>query len=116
MWLIVVFETADIPKTAMNFTFAVQDKYGKPANDLEPYMEMVGHAEFVSNDLSVFARVRPAGWVSMAALEPARGSTEVPAGMPMAKLVANVSLAHKVSFSYGFLRAGETGVFDALVE
>jgi hypothetical protein len=30
-------------KTAMNFTFAVQDKDGKPANDLQPYMEMAGH-------------------------------------------------------------------------
>jgi hypothetical protein len=114
-------------KTAMNFTVAVQDKDGKPANDLEPYM---GHAAFVSNDLSVFAHVHPAGSVSMASLEPARGSTEVPAGMPMAKLVANVPLAPKVSFPYGFPRAGEysifvqikrrgrveTGVFDALVE
>jgi hypothetical protein len=66
----------------------VQDKDGKPANDLEPYMELAGHAEFVSNDLSVFPHVRPAGSVSMAALESARGSTEVAAGMPMAKLVA----------------------------
>ena len=93
-------------------------------------MEMAGHAEFVSNDLSVFAHLHPAGSVSMAALEPARASTEVPAGMPMAKLVANVPLAPKVSFPYGFPRAGEygilvqikrggrveTGVLDVLVE
>jgi hypothetical protein len=51
----------------------------------------------------------------------------VPAGMPTAKLVANVPLAPRVSFPYGFPRADEyrifvqikrggrveTGVFDA---
>jgi hypothetical protein len=113
----------------MNLTFAAQDKDGKPANDLEPYMEMAGHAEFVNNDLSVFAHVHPAGSVSMAALEPARGPTEEAAGMPMATLVANVPLAPKVSFPSCFPRAGEyrifvqikrggrveTGVFDAVV-
>jgi hypothetical protein len=116
--------------TAMNFTFAVEDKNGKPANDLEPYMGMAGHAEFVSKDLSVFAHVHPAGSVPMAALELARGSTEMPAGLPMATLMAKAPLAPRVSFPYGFPRAGEyrifvqikcggrveTGVFDALVE
>jgi hypothetical protein len=116
--------------TAMSFTFALENKDGKPANDLEPYMGMAGHAEFVSKDLRVFAHVHPAGSVSMAALELARGSTEMPAGMPMAMLMAKMPLAPKVSFPYGFPRAGEyrifvqikrggrveTGVFDALVE
>ena len=116
--------------TAMNFTFAVQDKDGKPANDMEPYMGMGGHAEFVSKDLGVFAHVHPAGSVSMAALDLARGSTEVPAGTPMAMPMANVPVAPKVSFPYGFPRAGEyrifvqikrggrveTGAFDAFVE
>jgi hypothetical protein len=69
-------------------------------NDLEVYMGMAGYAEFASKDLSVFAHVHPAGSVSMAALELASGSTEMPAGMPMAKLVANVPLAPKVSFPY----------------
>jgi hypothetical protein len=45
----------------MNFTFAVQDKDGKPANDLQPYMEMAGHAEFVSDDVSVFEQSRAKG-------------------------------------------------------
>jgi hypothetical protein len=116
--------------TAMNFTFAVEDKDGKPASDLEPYMGMAGHAEFVSKDFGVFAHVHPAGSVSMAALELARGSTETPAGTPMTMPMAKVPLGPKVSFPYGFPRAGEyrifvqikrggrveTGVFDALVE
>lgn len=116
--------------TPMNFTFAVEDKDGKPAHDLEPYMGMAGHAEFVSKDLSVFAHIHPAGSVSMAALELARGSAEMPAGMPMAMPMAGVPLAPKVNFPYGFPRPGEyrifvqvkrggrveTGVFDAHVE
>ena len=60
----------------MEFTFAVQDKNGRPAQDMEPYMGMAGHAEFVRSDLSVFAHVHPAGSVSMAALELAQ------AGLP----------------------------------
>jgi hypothetical protein len=53
----------------LEFTFAVQDKDGRPAQDMQPYMGMAGHAEFVRSDLSVFAHVHPAGSVSMAALE-----------------------------------------------
>jgi hypothetical protein len=116
--------------TAMNFTFAVEDRDGKPANDLEPYMGMAGHAEFVSKDLSVFAHVHPSGSVSMAALELARGSTGMPAGMPTAMPMANLLLAPRVSFPYGFPQPGEyrifvqikrsgrveTGVFDAVAE
>src|SRR5215469_15194226 len=116
--------------TAMNLTFALEDKDGKPPNDLEPYMGMAGHAEFVSKDLSVFAHVHPSGSVSMAALELARGSTGMSAGTPMAMRMANVPLAPKVSFPYGFPRPGEyrifvqikrggrveTGMFDAVVE
>ena len=119
-----------LANTAMDFTFAVEDKNGKPANDLEPYMGMAGHAEFVSKDLSVFAHIHPSGSVSMAALELARATTDMPAGMPMANPMANVPLAPKVSFPYGFPRPGayrifvqikrggrvETGAFDAIVD
>jgi hypothetical protein len=66
----------------------------------------------------------------MAALELARATTEMPAGMPMANPLANVPLAPKVSFPYGFPRPGayrifvqikrggrvETGAFDAIVD
>ncbi len=58
--------------TAMAFRFSVADKDGKPARDLEPYMGMAGHAEFVRSDLSVFAHVHPAGSVPMASLEMAQ--------------------------------------------
>src|SRR5579863_510920 len=58
-----------IANTALVFKFKVEDKDGNPANDVQPYMGMAGHAEFVSSDLSVFAHIHPAGSVSMAALE-----------------------------------------------
>jgi len=114
----------------MSFTFSVEDKDGKPTSDLEPYMGMAGHAEFVSKDWSVFAHVHPAGSVPMAALELGRTgvSSESHAGMSMA--LANRAMPSEVSFPYGFPRAGnyrifvqvkcagkiETGVFDARVE
>lgn len=114
----------------MSFTFSVEDKDGKPTSDLQPYMGMAGHAEFVSKDLSVFAHVHPAGSVPMAALElgRARVSNESHAGMSMA--LANAAMPAKVRFPYGFPRSGdyrifvqvkragkiETGVFDARVQ
>jgi hypothetical protein len=123
---------ANVP---MNFKFSVEDKDGKPASDMEPYMGMAGHAEFVSTDLSVFAHVHPAGSISMAALELARtgaasASGELQAGMPMAMPMASVPLSPEVSFPYGFPHPGDyrifvqikragrvqTGMFDAHVQ
>jgi len=125
---------------SMNFKFAVEDKDGQPAKDLEPYMGMAGHAEFVSTDMSVFAHVHPAGSVSMAALELARpgpanaASGELQAGitlsMPVSMPMSSAPMPSEVSFPYGFPRAGdyrifvqikragrvETGVFDAHVQ
>jgi hypothetical protein len=122
----------------LEFTFAVQDKNGRPAQDMEPYMGMAGHAEFVRSDLSVFAHVHPAGSVSMAALELAQagvagnaaspqGSVSMPMAMPMPEAGP---LPPEVRFPYGFPQAGdyrifvqikrsgrvETGVFDAHVQ
>jgi len=120
---------------AMVFKFQVEDKDGNPAKDLESYMGMSGHAEFVSSDMSVFAHVHPAGSASMAALELANpapkgneaiaGDRAMPEGMPMPE-----SPSSEVSFPYGFPKPGEyrifvqikragqveTGVFDAHVQ
>jgi hypothetical protein len=123
---------------ALEFTFAVQDKDGRPAQDMEPYMGMAGHAEFVRSDLSVFAHVHPAGSVSMAALELAQdgvpsgaASAQMPMPSPMSMpMPESGPLAPEARFPYGFPQAGdyrlfvqvkrasrvETGVFDAHVE
>ncbi len=126
---------ANVP---FEFTFAVQDKDGHPAKDMEPYMGMAGHAEFVRSDLSVFAHVHPAGSVSMAALELAQagfpgdsGAAQAPMSMPMSMpMPESGPLSPEVRFPYGFPQAGdyrifvqvkragrvETGVFDAHVQ
>src|SRR5580704_11467122 len=52
-------------KDAIDFRFSVQGKDGKLVQDLQPYMGMAGHAEFVRSDFSVFAHVHPAGSVPM---------------------------------------------------
>jgi hypothetical protein len=120
----------------LEFTFAVQDKNGRPVQDIEPYMGMAGHAEFVRFDLSVFAHVHPAGSVSMAALElgqaglpraadTAQGPMSVPMSMP-----ESGPIPPEVHFPFGFPQPGdyrifvqikragrvETGVFDAHVQ
>jgi hypothetical protein len=122
----------------LEFTFVVKDKNGRPVKDMEPYMGMAGHAEFVRSDLSVFAHVHPAGSVSMAALELAQdglpnaaGSAQEPMSMPMAMPMSDSGpLPPEVRFPYGFPQPGdyrifvqikrggrvETGVFDAHVE
>src|SRR5262249_4523857 len=98
---------------------------GKPAQGMELYMGMLGHAAFVSADRTVFAHVHPSGSAPMAAVQltqpdnPHAGHTMVSGGLPA-----------EVIFPYGFpkpgtyrvfvqmKRGGEvvTGIFDANVE
>ena len=106
------------------FRFRVEDAAGKPADDLELYMGMPGHAAFVRTDLTVFAHVHPSGSVPMAALAMTQPQNEMHA-MHMAH-----GLPPEVSFPYGFPQPGnyrifvqvkrvgrvETGIFDAAVE
>lgn len=108
------------------FRFRVEDASGRPAEGMELYMGMLGHAAFFRHDRSVFAHVHPSGSVPMAALsltaeaDPHAGHmTTEPAGLPAT-----------VSFPYGFPKSGdyriivqvkrsgriETGVFDTHVE
>jgi hypothetical protein len=126
----------------MSFRFRIEDRNGRAAKDLEPYMGMAGHAAFLRSDCSVFAHVHPAGSVSMAALQLAQAS--LPPAPPRANepqlanqgnsppamdMTMNVS-SPEVSFPYGFPKAGlyrifvqikrsgrvQTGVFDAHVK
>jgi hypothetical protein len=122
------------------FRFRVEDAAGKPATDLEPYMGMAGHAEFIRSDLSVFAHVHPEGSISMAAEQLAEASlpgkvpsssaaASEPAGSMPGMAMAAGPLPPEVAFPYGFPKPGlyrifvqvkragrvETGVFDVQV-
>jgi hypothetical protein len=110
------------------FRFRVENANGKPASDLEPYMGMAGHAEFIRSDFSVFAHVHPDGSAPMAAVNLANASFTLP-GPGMAGMPGMEKPTAEVSFPYGFPKAGlyrifvqvkengkvETGVFDAHV-
>jgi hypothetical protein len=102
-------------RRATHLRFRVEDREGRPAGDLGLYMGMPGHALVLRRDLSVFAHVHPEGSPSMAALELARASLAETMG-------ATPSLSHgdhdaraapspRVSFPYGFPRAGDYRIF-----
>ncbi|MFN7998128.1 MAG: hypothetical protein U0Q18_31190 [Bryobacteraceae bacterium] len=121
----------------MFFRFKLESPEGKPAQDMELYMGMPGHAAFVRTDRSVFAHVHPSGSVPMASLSltqnsDGNGSMSM-AGMNHAMMGHSMMmqpLPPEVSFPYGFPKPGdyriyvqvkrggviETGVFDAHVE
>jgi hypothetical protein len=90
------------------FRFRVEDRDGKPAQNLEPYMGMAGHAVFIKSDGKVFAHVHPAGSVAMAAVDLAGGTKQsAMADMPGMNAPAN----GEVSFPYGFPQAGDYHIF-----
>ncbi len=91
------------------FSFEIVGPDGKAVNDLEPYMGMGGHAEFIKEDGSVFAHVHPTGSVPMASVNVAS-----PAAM---MAMHETKPGPVVSFPYGIptarkisrVRADETG-------
>ncbi|MEO8595747.1 MAG: hypothetical protein ABI759_20675 [Candidatus Solibacter sp.] len=89
-----------------NFHFELKDPEGQPAQDMELYMGMSGHAAFVATDGSVFAHVHPSGSVPMAALGLAQGSD------PHAEhRMMSAGLPPAVSFPYGFPKPGTYRIF-----
>jgi hypothetical protein len=111
-----------------DFKFRLEDGSGRPAQDMELYMGMQGHAAFVAPDGTVFAHVHPSGSVPMASLTVAAGNSNPHAEHMMTPATSGPPA--EVSFPYGFPKAGryrvfvqvkraghvETGVFDARVE
>jgi hypothetical protein len=135
----IVWQRPAVPLKAgvsLEFKFSVQDKDGRPIQDMQPYMGMAGHAEFVRSDFSVFAHIHPAGSVSMAALElaqsglPSETSASAHGQMSMPMTSGSAALPAGVRFPYGFPQPGdyrifvqikragqvETAVFDAHVQ
>lgn len=114
------------------FRFRVENAKGKPADDLELYMGMPGHAEFIRDDFQVFAHVHPSGSAPMPALNIAQAQVAGGGmdGMGTMHMMNESGLPAEVSFPYGFPQSGkyrifvqvkragrvETGIFDARVE
>jgi hypothetical protein len=85
------------------FSFEVVDPDGKPVNDLEPYMGMGGHAEFIKEDGSVFAHVHPTGSVPMASVAVASQAAMM--------AMHETNPGPVVSFPYGVPTPGKYRVF-----
>ena len=114
-----------LAKEASAFRFRVEDQNGRPAQDLQLYMGMPGHAAFVKMDRTVFAHVHPSGSVPMASLS----LTSTAGSDPHAGHQMGSGLPADVSFPFGLPQPGdyriyvqikragrvETGVFDAHV-
>lgn len=112
------------------FAFRVDDASGRPADDLELYMGMPGHAIFIRRDLRVFAHVHPAGSAPMAAMAIGERSLAASQAAPVQAHLHHGGVPSTVSFPYGFPEPGdyrifvqvkrsgrvETGAFDAHVE
>jgi hypothetical protein len=93
-----------VPKRLTMFTFRVEDEMSQPAQDLELYMGMPGHAVFIKRDLSTFAHVHPSGSAPMASLQlaDARAATHASHGGV---------LPATVTFPYGFPEPGDYRIF-----
>jgi hypothetical protein len=85
------------------FTFALEAPDGQPAKDVEPYMGMGGHAEFVKTDGTVFAHLHPTGSVPMASMNVAS---------PQAMMAMHqMQVGPEVSFPYGIPKPGDYRIF-----
>jgi hypothetical protein len=122
----IVWEQAGQPLQAKRlnvFSFRVEHADGRPADDMELYMGMPGHAVFIRRDRTVFSHVHPGGSAPMAALALASPAETVGHAGHATRLPP------VVTFPYGFPEAGdyrifvqvkrsgrtETAVFDASV-
>lgn len=95
------------------FRFRVEDKDGKPVA-LEDYMEMAGHAAFISTDGKVFAHVHPSGSVSMAAATLAENpaqSKDKDKDMSAMPGMNQGPMNGEVSFPYGLPQPGDYRIF-----
>jgi hypothetical protein len=93
-----------VPRKLTTFTFRVEDANGQPAQDLELYMGMPGHAVFVKRDRQVFAHVHPSGSAPMAALNLAMPGNDSHAQHQAAT-------PSTVTFPYGFPQPGQYRIF-----
>jgi len=104
-----VWERPQLPVRARQpyeFRFRLQDAQGKPADQMELYMGMLGHAAFVAADGSVFAHVHPSGSVPMPAIAVAQ-----PDNPHAMHTMLQSGIPAEVSFPYGFPKSGPYRIF-----
>ncbi|MBM3812499.1 MAG: hypothetical protein FJW20_12800 [Acidimicrobiia bacterium] len=82
------------------FRFRIEDEKGEPAEGMELYMGMPGHAAFLKHDGTVFAHVHPSGSVPMASLSLTSAEADPHAGH------ARGVLSPEAGFPYGFPSPG----------
>lgn len=119
--------------TPLMLRFVIEDKNGRPARDLEPYMGMAAHAEIIRDDLSVFAHIHPSGSVPMAALMlasetsaktssgayamdmdmqmPSMTTAQPNAALAPAMVAPSGPLSPEISMPYGFPKPGLYRIF-----
>ncbi len=118
-------------KQATPFRFRLLSPNGVPAQDMQFYMGMLGHAAFIKTDGTAFAHIHPTGSVAMASFMLAQNQLkENPSnsmasmdmsgmgmsGMDMSGMdhtgqQARGSLPNEVTFPYGFPRPGRYRIF-----
>ena len=91
------------PNQVNIYSFSILDPAGKPVADLEPYMGMGGHAEFVKEDGTVFAHVHPSGSISMASMAVASADAM--------RAMHQSAIGSEVSFPYGVPSPGNYRLF-----
>jgi hypothetical protein len=93
--------------------FRLLDPQGRPADRMELYMGMLGHAAFVATDGSVFAHVHPGGSVPMPTLGLAQPDNphamHLSAGL--SEQMMQGAIPAEVSFPYGFPKPGSYRIF-----
>ncbi len=114
------------------FRFRLLDPQGRPSQDMQLYMGMLGHAAFVKTDFATFAHIHPDGSANMAAYMMAQNAaanpnaqmnsmSDMPAMASGDNMMlnsssgepsrANSSLPNEVSFPYGFPQVGRYRIF-----
>jgi hypothetical protein len=104
-----VWERPNAPVRARQpyeFRIRLLDPQGRPADQTELYMGMLGHAAFVATDGSVFAHVHPSGSVPM----PALGLAQPDNPHAMHQMLPD-GIPAEVAFPYGFPKPGSYRIF-----